>query len=73
MNMENVNTLGQTPEDLKKLAEERLKQAEDLLLVAKANKEEAEARNDADAIALAESRLDQAEAAVENAKQGLES
>jgi|AntRauTorckE6833_2_1112554.scaffolds.fasta_scaffold18112_2 capsule polysaccharide export protein KpsE/RkpR len=72
MNIENINTLGQAPEDIKRLAEERLKQAKELLSVAKANKEIAEEKNDRDTVALAETRLEHAEAAVEKAKEGLE-
>ena len=73
MNMEKINTLGQAPEDLKALAEERLKQVEALLLVAKTNLEIAQESKDTDSIALAETRMEHAEAAVETAKQGLES
>jgi len=72
MNMEKINMLGQAPEDLKALAEERLRQTEELLETAKANKEVAEAKQDGDAVALAETRIEHAEAAVEKAKQALE-
>jgi|GEM_PF-4847451 hypothetical protein len=70
--MENINTIGQTPEDLKTLSMQRLKQAEELLVVAQENKKVAEENGDTDAVALAETRIEHAEAAVEKARQNIE-
>ncbi len=72
MNMENINTLGQTPEDIKELLEIKLKKAEEVLRGAEADKRNVEDRGDTDAIALAETRIEHAEAAVEKAKRDLE-